>query len=74
MKKVKSLKESDLLSKGVSAAIENKAKKQKCGFLSLLLGTLAARLLENMSASKGIIWDDGRTLKPGQNFDCNLIL
>ena len=55
MKKVTSLKESDLLSKGVSAAIENKAKKQKCGFLSLLLGTLAARLLENMSASKGII-------------------
>ena len=74
MKIVKSLTESDLLSKGVSEAIENKAKKQKRGFLSLLLGTLAASLLGNISTSKGVIWDDGRTLKPGQNFDCNLIL
>ena len=55
MKKVKFLTESDLQSKSVSAAIENKAKKQKCGFLSLLLGTLATSLLGNMSASKGVI-------------------
>ena len=74
MKKVKSRTESDLLSKVASEAIENKPKKQKCGFLRLLLGTLAASFLENISASKGVIWDDGRTLKPGQNFDCNLIL
>ena len=55
MKIVKSLTESDLLSKGVSEAIENKAKKQKRGFLSLLLGTLAASLLGNISTSKGVI-------------------
>ena len=55
MKKVKSRTESDLLSKVVSEAIENKPKKQKCGFLRLLLGTLAASFLENISASKGVI-------------------
>ena len=49
---VKSLKESSLLIKGVSETIKNEAKEQKGGFLGILIGTLAASLLVNMSAGK----------------------
>ena len=38
----KSLAASGLLIKGVSETIENEAKEQKGGFLSVLLGTLRA--------------------------------
>ena len=44
MKIIKSLEEYGLLIKGVSETIKNEAKEQKEGFLSLLLGTLGARL------------------------------
>ena len=36
------------LTKGVSKAINNEAKEQKGGFLSMLLGTLDAGLLGNL--------------------------
>ena len=45
MKIVKSLEDSGLLIKGVSETIQNKAKEQKGGFLSMLLSTLGASLL-----------------------------
>ena len=48
MKKFKPLKESDLLIKGVSKTSKTEAKEQKCGFLSMLLGTLCASLLGNL--------------------------
>ena len=48
MKIVKSLKDSGLLLKGVGESIQNKAKQQKGGFVSMLLGTLSANLLGNM--------------------------
>ena len=51
---VKSLKDSDLLLEGVSETIQNEAKEQKGGFLSMLLGTLGASLLGNILAGKGI--------------------
>ena len=35
--------------------IQNQGKKQKGGFLSMLLGTLGANLLRNILASKGAI-------------------
>ena len=54
MKIVKSLQDSGLLLKGVSETIQNEAKGQKGGFLSVLLGTLGASLLGNMLADKGI--------------------
>ena len=54
MKIVKSLKDLGLLIKGVSETIQNEAKEQKGGFLSMLLGTLGASLLGNMLAGKGI--------------------
>ena len=47
---VKSLENSGLLSKGVSETIQNKAKEQKGGFLSMLLGTIGANLLGNILA------------------------
>ena len=51
----KSLEDSGLLLKGVSKTIQNKAKEQKGGFLSMLLGTLGASLLGNILAGKGTI-------------------
>ena len=51
---VKSLEDSILLLKGVSKTIQNEAKEQKEGFLSMLLGTLGASLLGNILAGKGI--------------------
>ena len=55
IKIVKSLEDSRLLLKGVSEAIQNEAKEQKAGFLSLLLDTLVASSLGNILAGKGIV-------------------
>ena len=49
-----SLEDSGLLPEIVSETIQNEAKEQKGGFLSELLGTLGASLLENILAGKGI--------------------
>ena len=38
--------------KGVTRTIKNETKEQKGGFLSMLLGTLGASLLENILAGK----------------------
>ena len=51
---IKSLEDSGLILKGVSKTIQNEAKEQKGGFLSLLLGTLSASLLGNILAGKGM--------------------
>ena len=51
---VKSLEDSGLLLKGVSETIQNEAKEQKGGFLSMLLGTLGASLLGNILVGKGV--------------------
>ena len=54
IKIVKSLEDSGLLLKGVTETVQNEVKKQKGGFLSMLLGTLGASLLGNILAGKGI--------------------
>ena len=51
---VQSLEDSGLL-EGVSETIKSEAKEQKGGFLSMILSTLAASLLGNMLAGKGVI-------------------
>ena len=51
---VKSLKDSGLLLEGVTETVQDEVKKQKGGFLSMLLGTLGASLLGNILAGKGI--------------------
>ena len=68
MKRVKSLDEFGLFIKGVSELIENEAKEQKGGFLSMLLGTLGANLLGNMLAGKGVIRAGEDTIMEGQHF------
>ena len=54
IKIVKSLEDPGLLLEKVSEAIQNEAKEQKGGFLSMLLGTLGASLLGNILAGKGV--------------------
>ena len=54
MRIVKSLEGSDLLIKDVNKTFKNEAKEQKHGFLSMLLGTLGASLLGNLSTGKGV--------------------
>ena len=51
---MKIVKDSCLLLKRVSETIQNEAKKQKGGFLSMLLGTFGASLLGNLWTGKGI--------------------
>ena len=53
LKIVKSLEDSGVLLKGVSETVQNEAKEQKGGFLSMLLGTLGASLLGDI-LSKGL--------------------
>ena len=63
LKIVKSLEYSGLLLEGVSGTIKNEAKKQKGGFLSMILGTLGTSLLGNMLAGKGVI-------RAGEGYNC----
>ena len=55
MKTVQTLEVSNILLKGATKTIKNEAKEQKGGFLSMLLGTLAASLLGNLLTGKGIV-------------------
>ena len=67
MRIVKSLEESGLLIKGISETIKNEAKEQKGGFLSILLGTLAASTLGNALAGKGILRVGEKVTRAGEN-------
>ena len=65
MKIVQALEDSNILLKGVTKTIENEAKEQKGGFLSMLLGILGASLLGNLLTGKGIVRAGyGRPLSP----------
>ena len=54
IKLVKSLEDSGLLLKYVTESVQIEVKKQKGGFLIMLLGTLGASLLGNLLTGKGI--------------------
>ena len=54
IKIVKSLEDSGFLVEGVTESVQNEVKKQKGGFISMLLGTLDASLLGNILTGKGI--------------------
>ena len=54
MKIIQALEDSNILLKGVTKTINNETKKQKGGFLNMLLGTLGASLLGNLLVRKGI--------------------
>ena len=54
--------------KNVSETIKNEAKEQKGGFLGMLLGTLDASLLVNLSKGKGVMRAGEETIRAGENF------
>ena len=60
------LKNSGLLIKNISKTIKNKAKEQKMEFLALLLSTLGASLLGNMSAGKRVLRGGGGVIGAGE--------
>ena len=68
MKIVKSLEESVLLIKDVRETIKNESKEQKGGLLGMLLGTLGASLLGNLSTGKGTIRAEEGTVIASQDF------
>ena len=66
MKIIEALEKSGTLLKGVSKTIENEAKEQRGGFLSMLLGTLRTSLLGNLlSGGKGIMRSGDGILRAG---------
>ena len=54
IKLIKTFEEYRLSIKDVSETIKNEAKEEKGGFLDMLLGKLAASLLGNRLAGKGL--------------------
>ena len=59
IKIIEALENSGILLKGVTKTIENETKEQRRGFLSMLLGTLGARLLGNLlTGGKGMMRAD----------------
>ena len=69
LKIVKSLEHFGVLLKGVSETIQNEAKEQRGGFLSMLLGTLGASLLDDLLtknlSGKGTIRAGEGTIRAG---------
>ena len=69
LKIVKSLEISGVLLKGVSETIQHESKKQRGGFLSMLLGTLGASLLGDVLLKglsyKGVIRAGEGTIRAG---------
>ena len=69
LKIIKSLEDSGVLLKGVSETIQNEAKEQRGGFLSMLLGTLGASLLGDILSKglsgKGVIRAGEGTIRAG---------
>ena len=51
---VKFLEDSGILINGITETVQNEVKEQKGRFLSMLLGTLGARLLGNVLTGKGV--------------------
>ena len=62
------MEESGLLIKGISETIKNEANKQEGGFLPVLLRTLAAVILGNALAGKGVVRAGEGVIRSGQNF------
>ena len=68
MKIVKSLEKSHFLIKRISETTKNKTKEQKSGFISILLGILAASILGFTLARNGVIRAGEGVIRAAQNF------
>ena len=55
IKIVQVVEDSNILLKGVTETVKNETKKQKGGFLSMLLGPLGASLLGNLLTGKAFV-------------------
>ena len=55
IKIVQAFEDSNILLKEVTETVKNETKKQKRGFLSMLLGTLGGSLLDNLLTGKGFV-------------------
>ena len=66
IKIIKELENSDISLKGVSKTIENEIKEQRGGFLSMLLGTLGASLLDNLLTGTGIMTAGNGIVRAGE--------
>ena len=55
IKIIQALENSNILLKEITKTIKNETKKQKGGFLTMLLGTLGASLFGNLLTGKGIV-------------------
>ena len=72
MKIVEVLENSVILLKGVTKTIENETKKQRGGFLSMLLGTLGASLLGNLlTGGKRIVRAGEGVIRAGEGVKKN---
>ena len=72
MKIIDVLENSGILLKGVTKTIANETKEQRGGFLSMLLGTLGASLLDNLlSGGKGIVRAGEGIVRAGEGFKKN---
>ena len=67
IKIVNSLGVPGLLIKSVTETMKNEAKEQKGVFFGMVLGTLGASLLGNLSKGKGTITADEGTIRAGGN-------
>ena len=67
MKIIKSLKESELLIRGISETIKNEAKERKAGILPMILGTLAASLLRSALTERAVITTGEGVIRAAQN-------
>ena len=65
---VKSLEDSGLLLKGASKTIQNEAKEQRGGFLSMLLGRIGASLLGDILTGWEInrVWEEVKAKSQGR--------
>ena len=67
IKVIEALENSGILLKGVIKTIENETEEQRGGFLSILLGTLGASLLGNLSTGgKGLARAGEGTVRAGE--------
>ena len=74
MKIIKALENSGILLKGITKTIKNEAKEQKGAFLSALLGTLGASLLDNLlSGGKGFMRASEGVVRAGEEIKRKII-
>ena len=66
IKIIEALENSGIFLKGVTKTIENETKEQRVGFLSMLLVTLGASLLGNLSTGKGMMRADEGIVRAGE--------